>query len=357
MISLVTGGGGFLGSHLVEQLRRGGEPVRVLGRRRYPDLERRGVELLVGDLLDFEAVAAACRGCRTVYHVAGLTGFWGPPRRFFEANVRGTANVLQACLREKVERLVFTSSPSVVYDVEALDIEGGDESLPYPRRYATAYPESKARAEKMVLAANGWEMSVEDPATGDWQVKRLATCALRPHLIWGVGDPHLAPTIIGLARRRRLRLVGDGRNRVSLCQVDNAARAHIQAAAALTQADAPVAGQVYFVNDAQPVLLWEWINRLLTGVGLPPVRRRLAYWQARLLGTAVEGLHRCGLWRDNLPMTRFVAAQMAGSHWFDCGKACRDFGFVPLADPEPDMVRLIEWLRNNNASSPFSDPS
>ena len=108
---------------------------------------------------------------------------------------------------------MFTSSPSVVFGGH--DIAGGDESLPYPRRYLAHYPRTKAEAERLVLAANGPD---------------LATVALRPHLVWGPGDNHLIPRLLARARSGRLRIVGDGTNRVDVTYVDNAAAAHLLAA-------------------------------------------------------------------------------------------------------------------------------
>ena len=121
----------------------------------------------------------AAEGCDVVFHVAAKAGIWGSYREYYRANVAGTENVIAACRRTRHRRLVYTSSPSVVFD--GRDVEGGDESLPYPDHYEAHYPQTKAEAERLVLAANSAE---------------LATVSLRPHLIWGPGDNHLVPRII-----------------------------------------------------------------------------------------------------------------------------------------------------------------
>src|SRR5207244_5990042 len=124
--------GGCLGGAVVRQLvARGG--VRSFSRQRYPALDALGVEQHQGDLADAGAVARAVAGCEVVYHVAAKAGIWGPAAEYHAANVVGTHHVLAACRAHGVRRLVFTSSPSVV--LSGHDIEGGDESLPYPRRY------------------------------------------------------------------------------------------------------------------------------------------------------------------------------------------------------------------------------
>ena len=166
----------------------------------------RGAEVIVGDLDDRHALERGCRSADTVFHVAGRVGVWGPPEDFFRVNVGGTRHVIAACRDAKVPRLVYTSSPSVVYN--GGDLAGVDESAPLCAAAPCAYPTSKAAAEKLVLAAND---------------RGLATVALRPHLIWGPGDPHLLPRVFEKARQGRLRIVGDGANKVSVSYVENAA--------------------------------------------------------------------------------------------------------------------------------------
>lgn len=345
---LVTGGGGFLGSHLVRALLSRGEDVRILGRHDYPELSAAGAECHVGDIRDSQSVKNASRGCDGIFHAAALAGVWGDRKEYFSINVKGTANVLQACLEEKITRLVYTSSPSVVFDMSRLDIENGDESLPYPKRYAAVYPESKARAEKMVLDANGWEMVVGDDGISRPHVERLATCALRPHLIWGAGDTHLAPRIINQAKAGKLKIVGGGKNLISMTHVDNAVKGHIQAMTALS-ADSPVAGQAYFVNDPEPVAMWEWINQLLRGMDGKELRKRVPYRLAWMIGGVLEAAHTLFPRLGEPPMTRFVAAQLAGSHWFTCAKAGRDFGYAPKKNLEKEMKALIASLRSDSS--------
>lgn len=349
MQALVTGGGGFLGRRIVEMLLARGERVRVLGRRPYPDLEKRGVECVEADVRDAEAVRLACAGVDTVFHAAALAGVWGAPQTFYEVNVRGTANVLQGCREAKVQRLVYTSSPSVA--IGERDIEGGDEDLPYPQRYLATYPDSKARAERIVLDADGWEMvpntaAADSPDAGEANVTRLRTCALRPHLIWGPEDPHLVPRILRSAREKKLAIVGDGTNRVDITYVDNAAHAHLLAADDLAD-EARCAGKAYFVGDAEPVVLWDWINTLLTRAGVPPVTRRVPYRLARSVGAVLETVHRLFPALGEPRMTRFVAVQLAKSHWFSHRRAHEDFNYTPIVDADTGMERLIAWITEN----------
>ena len=255
MRALVTGGGGFLGGAIVRQLLARGDTVLSFSRQSYPELNTLGVEQRLGDLADAASVADAVGGCDVVFHVAAKAGIWGPAEQFFHANVLGTRNVLAACRQHGVRRLVFTSSPSVIGSRR--DIKGDNESLPYPRDYTAHYPRTKALAEAEVLAANRAD---------------LATVALRPHLIWGPGDPHLLPRLIVRAKAGRLRQVGDGTNTVDVTYIDNAAAAHLLAADRLAPGS-PIAGRAYFISQGEPVPLWPFINQVLELAGVPAILR------------------------------------------------------------------------------------
>jgi nucleoside-diphosphate-sugar epimerase len=326
MKALVTGGGGFLGGVIVRMLRERGDEVRSYSRAEYPELNVLGVEQVRGDLGDRVAVIGAAQGCATVFHVAAKAGIWGDYEDFYRANVTGTENVLEACRANGLRKLIYTSSPSVVFD--GSDVEGGDESIPYPASYEAHYPKTKAMAEQMVLAANS---------------PGLATVALRPHLIWGPGDNHLVPRILAKARAGRLRRIGVRPNLVDTVYVDNAARAHLQAADHLEPVSAS-AGRAYFITNGQPIPLWEMVNRILSAADIPPVTRSISPGVAYTIGCMCEGLW--GLLRlsGEPPMTRFVAHELASAHWFDISAARRDFGYDPEISIDEGLLRLRKWL-------------
>jgi 2-alkyl-3-oxoalkanoate reductase len=327
---LVTGGGGFLGRHIVDLLLKRGDKVSILNRSTYPDLEARGVTCLCGDLRNKEAVAKAVAGKSSVFHVAAKAGIWGPVKDYYGINVTGTLNILECSQQAGVKKFIYTSSPSVAFGTEAIEL--GDESLPYPDSYLTSYPQTKAEAEKAVLAANS---------------AKFLTCALRPHLIWGPGDNHLVPRIIEAASSGKLRQVGDGTNLVDVTYVENGAKAHIQAEECLAPGSA-VAGQAYFIGDKEPVNLWNWINELLVKVDLAPIEKSLSYNKARKIGAVLEFLYTVLPIKGEPRMTRFVAAQLAKSHYFSHAKAFKDFGFDPQVDNEEGLRRTLNELRIKN---------
>lgn len=131
MRALVTGGGGFLGSAIVRQLRSRGDQVVSFSRGAYPELEALGVEQRHGDLATLDAVVDAAKGCDIVFHVAAKAGIWGSFEEYYLANVTGTQNVIAACRIHSINRLVYTGSPSVVFD--GSDVEGGTSHSPTRR--------------------------------------------------------------------------------------------------------------------------------------------------------------------------------------------------------------------------------
>lgn len=329
MRALVTGGGGFLGLYIVERLVQRGDVVRSFSRGSYPRLEELGVEQIRGDVRDAAAVANACTDVDVVFHTAALPGIWGPWKRFHAINTLGTENVVAGCRKRGAAKLVYTSSPSVIYD--GRPHENVDESYPYaePRQFLCHYPHTKMLAERAVLAANDGSLS---------------TTALRPHLIWGPRDNHLIPRLIRRAKSGRLRRVGDGANRISMTYVENAAAAHLQAADALGRGTA-CAGRAYFINEPRPVNLWDWIDELLQRAGIPPVRKQISAAAAWKVGAVFEGIYRGLFLPGEPPMTRFLASQLSSSHYYSIAAAQRDFGFTPPVSTEEGTAKLEPELR------------
>jgi nucleoside-diphosphate-sugar epimerase len=335
MHALVTGGGGFLGEYIVRALIARGDRVRSFGRGHYPTLSSLGVDVVRGDIRDEASITAACQGVDCMFHVAAVPGIGMRESVYDSINRVGTENVLAACRTNSVARLVYTSSPSVVF--AGRDQCGIDETTDYDFEWLRAnrayYSLSKALAERSVLAANG---------------DGLKTCALRPHLIWGPGDTHLIPRLIARARSGRLRRVGDGTNVVDITYVENAADVHLQAADALAEPNSPPAGKAYFISQGEPVNCWQWIDEILALVDLPPVRRSISLKSAWRVGAVCERVWELLRLKGEPPMTRFLAAQLATSHWFDISAARRDLGYEPRVSTAEGMQRLAAWLRGRS---------
>jgi nucleoside-diphosphate-sugar epimerase len=324
---LVTGGGGFLGTHLIKELLKNPRyRVTNFSRHSYLHLEDIGVPTIKGDLRNKADVEHALKqGFDTVFHVAALAGVWGDYDEYFSINVTGTEKLIEAAKAHGVSRFIHTSSPSAVLGLGGH--MGVGEEIPYPSVHLNAYGETKQKAEEIVLSMN--------------DSKNFLTCALRPHLIWGPGDPHIFPRIIHKARQGKLKIVGDGENLVDIIYVENAAVAHVQAMENLNPGS-PVCGEAYFLGQERPVKIWEFVNIILGQMKIDPPTKNVDYQTAFRAGKVFEFIWKLlGIKKPDPPMTRFVAMNLGTHHYFSHEKAKRDFGFHPEISIEEGLRRTF----------------
>lgn len=342
--------------------------IKVTGfaRGHYPELEALGVVMLQGDLVNKDQLQQAMQGCDIVFHVASKAGVWGDRDSYFCPNVKGAANVIAACKALKINKLVYTSTPSVTFAGQ--DESGIDESTPYATSFLNYYAHSKAIAEKMMLDANQvGDVSVESAAAtqatqattatisdnnlATTQVAipntsqvtspyALKTVALRPHLIWGPGDPHLVPRVLARGRLDKLKLVGREDKLVDTIYIDNAAYAHVLAALELCQAKPKCQGKAYFLSNDEPITMAKMLNLILACDALPPVTNRVPQSVAYVAGAVLEIVYFLLKKQEEPMMTRFVARQLSCSHYFDISAAKRDLGYRALISINEGMARL-----------------
>ncbi|MBF0275478.1 MAG: NAD-dependent epimerase/dehydratase family protein [Nitrospinae bacterium] len=329
MKCIVTGGNGFLGSYIVQQLLQRGDEVISVARSNQVELEKAGVKVLKGDIQDAQFLEKAFQGADAVFHTAARAAIWGNWDLFYGINVLGTQNVINACLKKKVPKLVYTSSPSVIFGED--DLENVDEKIPYPEKYLAFYPQTKAIAEQMVIKQNGQG--------------GLLTCSLRPHLIFGPGDNHLIPRVIEKAKKGKLKIVGSGNNLVDIVYVENAAKAHLLAVDRLVE-DSPVCGSNYFISQGKPVNLWNWVNDLLEKLGIPKVKKNVSYEKAFIAGKLFEKSYKLLGLKGEPPMTRFVSSQLAKSHYFNISKAQEELNYTNLISTEEALQKTLHALRS-----------
>ncbi len=325
--ALVTGGGGFLGKAIVKKLLTENIGVSSFSRKYYPSLEGLNVRQVQGDLADKAAVDNAVKGVDAVFHVAAKPPPWGSYEAYYNANVKGTQNVIAACKKYEVKQLIYTSSPSVVFSDEHQ--ENIDETAPYPDKYLAYYPETKAMAEKRVLKA---------------AKQGLNAIVLRPHLIWGPEDNNLFPRII--QRGKWLKKIGQTDDLTDTVYVDNAADAHILASQKLSK-DSTLSGNIYFISQDDPISKWVLADAFLDIAGMPPLKGHMSARKAYIAGSVCEFVYKLFRIKKEPPITRFAASEIATSHWFNISKAKNELGYVPKVSIEQGLERLREWYEQN----------
>ncbi|XP_028315818.1 sterol-4-alpha-carboxylate 3-dehydrogenase, decarboxylating [Gouania willdenowi] len=322
----VIGGSGFLGRHLVEKLQDRGYSVSVFDLHQSYQLQ--GVTFHTGDLCDRQALLSALQGVSLVFHCASPAPASDDRALFERVNIRGTQTVIAACIEAGVQKLILTSSASVVF--EGTDIKNGREDLPYARKPIDYYTATKIQQEKLVLEAC-------DEQNG------FLTAAIRPHGIFGPRDPQLVPILVDTARRGKMKfIIGDGKNLVDFTFVENVVHGHILAAECL-RPDSPTCGKPYHITNDEPVRFWDFMSDVLVGLGYSAPRYHLPY-------TLVYGLALL-LWLLTLvlrPVMSFkptftpMRVALAGTHhYYSCERAKEDLGYKPVVSLKDGIQRTV----------------
>jgi nucleoside-diphosphate-sugar epimerase len=308
---LVTGARGMLGAAVARALAARGDTVTVL-QRGASGLPLPEVRADLGD--PAAPLADAVGGHDAVVHLAAKVDVVGPWREYARTNVGGTRALLAAARSAGVGRFVHVSSPSVAHAGAAL--VGAAAAPADPARARGHYARSKALAEQVALGA----------ATA-----ALAVVAVRPHLVWGPGDPQLVGRIVARARAGRLPVVGTGAALVDTTYVDNAVDALL---AALDRAP-QLAGRAFVVSNGEPRPVAELVASICAAAGVAPPRLAVPARVARAAGAVVELLA-----RHDPPMTRFLAEQLSTAHWFDQRATRAALGWTPRVGLDEGFARL-----------------
>ncbi|XP_004704584.1 short-chain dehydrogenase/reductase family 42E member 1 [Echinops telfairi] len=341
---LITGGVGYFGSRLGLALQEKGVHVILFDisnpKQPLPD----GIKFVYGDIRSLEDLDRAFQGkdITCVFHVAsfGMSGREQLDSHLIEdINVRGTENVLQACQRLGVPRIVYTSTFNVVFGGQV--ICNGDESLPYLplHLHPDHYSRTKSVAERTVLEANGKAL-----ARGGGI---LRTCALRSAGIYGPGEQRHLPRIVNYIEKRLFWFVyGDTDSLVEFVHVDNLVQAHILAAESLKADRGHVAaGQPYFISDGRPVNNFEFFRPLVEGLGYPFPSMRLPLTLIYGLAFLTEMVHAVvgPLYNFQPFLTRAEVYKTGVTHYFSLEKARRELGYKP----QPfDLQETVQWFKD-----------
>ena len=328
---MVTGGTGFLGGAICKELLRQNHTVYTVSRKPAASLESTGINVCYGDLSDINFTEKSLNsGIDSVIHCAGKPGIWGNYEDYYNSNVKATENIIAACLKNNIKSLIYTSSPSVVFDLK--DQNGIDETEHYPKKYYAHYPKTKAMAEQIVMKANS---------------DKLATVALRPHLIWGPGDRHIVPGIIKRAKMGKMLLINSGKNIIDTTYIDNAVYSHILALEKLN-IGSKIAGNIYFITNDEPMESGKIINSMLKQAGIAEIKKSVPEWTAYTFGAFLEFTYKITNRKEEPFLTKFSAKELACSHWFNITKAKNDLGYKPQVSIEEGLQSLKQWLKEND---------
>lgn len=318
---LVTGASGFLGSAVAARIARAGHEVTTLQRR---PSGVPGVRDRRASVTDARAVRDATRGQEAVVHLAAKVSLAGEATEFARVNIEGTRLLLDAARAAGVARFVQVSSPSVAHVGRSLVGVGAERADPYGAR--GNYARTKATAELLAL-------SYDSPG--------MAVLAVRPHLVWGPGDPQLVARIVDRARRHRLPLLDEGAALIDSTYVDNAADAML---AAVERAEV-AHGRAFVVTNREPRPVAELLGGMCRAAGVPAPSLRVPGALARAVGGAVEQIWAWRPGRDEPPMTRFLAEQLSTAHWFDQRETRTALSWQPRVSIDEGMARLAEHYR------------
>jgi nucleoside-diphosphate-sugar epimerase len=316
----VTGGSGFVGRALLDELRDRGESVHALARTPAAEAEvvARGAVPVRGDITDLTALADGMRDAELVLHAAAAgPGRPGAPRDYQRVNVEGARAVLAAARKVGVPRLVHVSTTLVVLGDHPL--VDADESEPYPERPAGPYGASRAAGERLLLAATG---------------KGLATVAVRPGAVWGLGDTGALPGFAAAVRAGRLRWVDGGGYRISTTHVRNVVEG------VLAAAERGRGGEAYFVTDGAPVAFREFVTSLLATQGLPAPTSTVPRWLAQLVAMATGAAWRLLPLRGQPPVSRTMLRSAGETCTVRDDKARRELGYEGKVTRERGLAEL-----------------
>jgi 2-alkyl-3-oxoalkanoate reductase len=324
MKALITGATGFIGSHLAELLCDRGWSVRALVRATSDTalLERLGVELARGDVRDMNSIAAAIEGREIIFHAAALVGEWGVPQDFFDINVKGMKNLIDAADATGVRRVIDVSTIGV-HGLE--DLKRETEDCPY-RKSGFLYSDTKLEAEQLV-----WEAHAQG---------RIVATTIRPAMVWGPRDPAFLTKIIDLLERKKFIYFDGGRHIAGLAHVRNVCDAIIRAA----ETEAAV-GKAFIVTDDCETTYRQIVEKLCDELGLKRPRFGISYSNAKRLAILSEGYYRRINSKKTPMITKMGAACVGKDISFDVSRAKKILGYIPKYRFPESLPEFLNWYR------------
>lgn len=338
-MNLVTGGTGLLGSHIVEQLRKRGRPVRALVRPGADTawLKAQGVELVEGDLSDPPSIARACQGIQCIYHAAARVGDWGPWEDFVRITIDGSRNLIDAAEAAAVPRFIHLSSISVYGHLNRPGLVV-DETAPLGQKL---FKWSYYTRAKVVVEDELWRRVRAG--------SKVKYTVIRPSWLYGPRDRATIGRLVTMIRNRKAKLLGSGDNRLNVVYAGNVAEACILAA------DNPAAvGQAYNCSNDGQLTQREYFDLIAKAIGEPPVTKRVPFKVAYRAAFVLECVGH--LFKTKKPplVTRYAVWLMGRDTFFTAEKARRELGWNSTVGYKEGIPATIRWYEEKCGTTSLS---
>ncbi len=319
---LLTGATGFLGFRTLETLvqNENVEHIVATGRQLKPvhTVHHPKIEYRLGDLSNVDFTEVVCNNVDAIIHAAGLSSPWGAYGDFYQANVIGQKNLIAAAIQNNIKRYIYISTPSIYYNgKDRLDIK---ETDPLPTRFVNAYATTKYLAEL------------------ELQKSALEHIILRPRALVGRGDTVILPRLIKAHLGGKLKIIGDGKNIIDLTDVGNAARAIELSLFAKGEA----LNQVYNISNGTPVLIWQYVAKILSELGYPFEAKKIPYWLIKQVAAVLE--LKAKLTNNKEPvLTLYGIGTLAKSCTLNISKAQHLLGYEAVTPLDQSLKEFVSW--------------
>jgi nucleoside-diphosphate-sugar epimerase len=327
---LITGATGFIGRNVVKANLAKGNRVRALvlpGDAGETGLRQQGVEVVNGDIRDYEAVRRAVGSVDIIFHAAAIVTDWAPKKLFRDVTVGGAENICRAAVEAKVSRLV---------DISTCDVFGTDESKvmdeSMPLQYwGEPYADSKIDAEKVMRRYH--------------EEQGLPLTMVYPLWVFGEGDQTFVPLLADVIIKKEL-IFWRKDAIVWPTYIDNLVDLLM-----LISEDERAVGNGYLVHDGESTTLEEFCAGIAEALGVAPVKTHIPYWSAMAAARMMEFVWKLLGIRMRPLLTTYTVTNLGSRFRFSIDKAQRELGWKPRITYREGFRQTMEWLKTLDIAS------
>jgi nucleoside-diphosphate-sugar epimerase len=324
---VITGATGFIGRNAAESFHEEGMQVIAIGRSQAAgdELRKKGIIFNKADIRDLNELNDAFSPADFVFHSAAKSGDWGKYQDFYDTNVVGTRNVIDACKNHQIKKIIYISTPSIYFTgTDRYDISEND---PLPEDQLFPYGKTKliAEAELMALTQDGYKVII-----------------LRPRAVYGPYDRTIMPRILRMAEKKKMPLINDGQALVDITYVDNFVDALRNALTAPDHAW----NEIYNISNGDPIKLRDWFAQVLQVFDRPFKPKNVPEPAAKLAAGIMEFVSRLPFTGKKPSMTRFTVGYMARSMTMSINKAKQKLNYSPRIGNRQSFEKYAQWYHS-----------